>query len=194
MHAVRPGDAVFFYFCGFGRLPTQLQDCPEDAVQAIKRLRGDYILPCDFETAGAIDSDFLHAHLVRPLPPSARLTALFNCVVEHTALGLPFKYSHPADAPAPKALVRQPHPPANVIVFGWDREYANPRHRMYLTHTPSNLLGNYWAAAMDNAVRSKGTPTLGDVFGYLQSCTQELVMLPFVACAREVSMNDALVI
>ncbi|PIA16499.1 hypothetical protein COEREDRAFT_36409, partial [Coemansia reversa NRRL 1564] len=74
MRAVRPGDTVFFYFCGFGRLPTQLQDCPDDTIEDIKRIHGDYILPCDFESAGAIDSEFLHAHLVRALPPSVRLT------------------------------------------------------------------------------------------------------------------------
>ncbi|KAI9506028.1 hypothetical protein BX070DRAFT_184824, partial [Coemansia spiralis] len=93
MREVRPNDSVFFYYCGFGRLPLQLTDSRSEVLSEIRRLREDYILPCDFEQHGAIDSTYLRKHLVRQLPPSARLTALFNSVVNDTGLGVPYKYA-----------------------------------------------------------------------------------------------------
>ncbi|KAJ2004016.1 Ca(2+)-dependent cysteine protease [Coemansia thaxteri] len=93
MAAVRPNDSVFFYFCGFGRLPSQLQDKRSEVLSSIRRLRADYILPVDFEQCGPIDASYLHHHMVHRLPASARLTALFNCIVNETGLGVPYKYT-----------------------------------------------------------------------------------------------------
>ncbi|KAJ1878120.1 hypothetical protein LPJ71_011062, partial [Coemansia sp. S17] len=82
----------------------------------------------------------------------------------------------------------------DIIVFGWDRDYANPKHKKYLAQTPSNHLGSYWAAAMESALRNKSKATFGDILHYLQGSTKELVMMPFVATGRKISMDEEFVI
>ncbi|KAJ1820070.1 Ca(2+)-dependent cysteine protease [Coemansia sp. RSA 2598] len=240
MHKVQPNDSVFFYFCGFGRLPMQALDRRGDAVAAIRRLRSDYILPSDFETAGAIDSAYLKKYLVRHLPQSARLTALFNCIVSDTGLGIPYKYANPSGTavltnaiaggnlfeagmsvnPASNAsfgdlsqrfetnfMQQYPQAPmttdaeaeemarirqstGDIIVFGWDRDYTNPKHRSYLTHTPSNQLGAFWGAAMESALRSRPRATFADVLTYLQGSSKKIVMMPFIASGRKIRMDE----
>ncbi|KAJ1895968.1 Ca(2+)-dependent cysteine protease [Kickxella alabastrina] len=239
MREVRPNDSVFFYYCGFGKLPMQVQDKRSETLSAIRRLRSDYILPGDFETAGAIDAAYLHKYLVRQLPQSARLTALLNCIVNETGLGVPYKYTQPngmavlTNAIAGSNLfeanvgvnpgsnasfgdlsqrfetnLMQQYPQGSptvdpetemsrlqqssgdIVVFSWDRDYANPNHRNYLSHTPSNQLGNYWGAAMESALRDKPKPTYGDMLGYLHDSTKSLVMLPFIASGRKISMSE----
>ncbi|KAJ2427138.1 hypothetical protein GGF47_001890 [Coemansia sp. RSA 2524] len=237
MREVQPNDAVFFYYCGFGRLPSQLREKRSEVLSGIRRLRSDYILPSDFEQAGAIDTEYLHRHLVRQLPPSARLTALFNCIVHETGLGVPYKYAHSNGVPvltnaiagsnlfeanmklqAPNAsyndmsqrlessLIQQQQQQAagalariqkssgDIIVFGWARDYANPEYKKSLSQTPSNQLGNYWAAAMENAMRTHGASSFGDVLAYLHAHTRDLTMLPFIACGRKVSMDEKFII
>ncbi|KAJ1753342.1 hypothetical protein LPJ79_000429 [Coemansia sp. RSA 1821] len=243
MRDVRPNDAVFFYFCGFGRLPAQLKERRSEVLSGIRRLRCDYILPSDFEYAGAIDAEYLHRYLVHQLPPSARLTALFNCVVCETGLGVPYKYPHLNGVPvltnaiagsnlfeagmranAPNAsysdlsqrlensliqqqqqqqqstgaesdtLARIRKSSGDILVFGWDRDFSNPEYKKYLAQTPSNQLGSFWAAAMENAMRTRGYSTFGDILGYLQTHTRDLVMLPFIACGRKIDMQERFVI
>ncbi|KAJ2757955.1 Ca(2+)-dependent cysteine protease, partial [Coemansia nantahalensis] len=213
-----------------------VQDKRTETLAAIRRLRSDYILPSDFEAAGAIDAAYLHKTLVQALPRSARLTALFNCIISETGLGVPYKYSSTTGTPVltnaiaggnlfeagvkaghagtasygdlsqrletvlkqqqagGDALDRIRQSSGDIIVFGWDRDYANPKHKRYLSHTPSNQLGTYWAAAMENAVASRGVPTFGAILGYLRTTTDELAMLPFVACGRKIAMDDEFVI
>ncbi|KAJ2348844.1 Ca(2+)-dependent cysteine protease [Coemansia sp. RSA 2618] len=240
MREVQPNDAVFFYYCGFGRLPMQLRERRSEVLSGIRRLRCDYILPSDFEMAGAIDAEYLHRYLVRQLPQSARLTALFNSIVHETGLGVPYKYAHSNGVPvltnaiagsnlfeagmklqAPNAslndlsqrlessliqqqqqhqgadadvLARIQRSSGDIIVFGWDRDYGNPEYKKCLSQTPSNQLGNYWAAAMENALRSRGASTFGDVLAYLQAHTRDLTMLPFIACGRKISMDEQFII
>ncbi|KAJ2705521.1 Ca(2+)-dependent cysteine protease [Coemansia sp. IMI 203386] len=243
MREVRPNDSVFFYFCGFGRLPVQVLDRRTDAVMAIRKLRSDFILPSDFESTGAVDSAYLKKYLVRQLPQSARLTALFNCIVNDTGLGVPYKYSDPSSGTAmltnaiagsnlfeaglnfnqaPNAsfgdlsqrfetslMQQQQHPHASmttdaeaeemsrirqssgdIIVFAWDRDYANPKHKNYLSHTPSNQFGAFWGAAMESALRARPRATFGDVLTYLQSSSKKIVMLPFIASGRKIRMDE----
>ncbi|KAJ2455718.1 Ca(2+)-dependent cysteine protease [Coemansia sp. RSA 2336] len=238
MRDVRPNDAVFFYFCGFGRLPAQLKERRSEVLSGIRRLRCDYILPSDFEYAGAIDAEYLHRYLVHQLPPSARLTALFNCVVCETGLGVPYKYPHLNGVPVltnaiagsnlfeagmanasnasyndlsqrlensliqqqqnmggeSDALSRIRKSSGDIVVFGWDRDFSNPEYKKYLVQTPSNQLGSFWAAAMENAMRTRGYSTFGDILGYLQTHTRDLVMLPFIACGRKIDMQERFVI
>ncbi|KAJ2334031.1 Ca(2+)-dependent cysteine protease [Coemansia sp. RSA 2681] len=254
MGSVRPNDSVFFYFCGFGRLPSQLLDRRSEVLSAIRRLRADYILPADFEQYGAIDATYLHHQLVQKLPPSARLTALFNCIVNETGMGVPYKYTTNGMAVLTNAIAgsnlfeagakmtqqnvtgsfgdlsqrfetslmqqqtqqcaqhqHQQQPLAaggladeevsrlkqssgDIIVFGWDRDYSNPKHKKYLSQTPSNHLGSYWAAAMEGALRNKNRATFGDILHYLKSSTNELVMMPFVATGRKISMDEEFII
>ncbi|KAJ2625742.1 hypothetical protein GGF44_005167, partial [Coemansia sp. RSA 1694] len=82
----------------------------------------------------------------------------------------------------------------DIIVFGWDRDYSNPKHKKYLSQTPSNHLGSYWAAAMEGALRNKNRATFGDILHYLKSSTNELVMMPFVATGRKISMDEEFII
>ncbi|KAJ2566898.1 Ca(2+)-dependent cysteine protease [Coemansia sp. RSA 1813] len=251
MRDVRPNDSVFFYFCGFGRLPMQLAEEHTDALSSIRRLREDFILPCDFEDHGAISSSYLHKHLVGHLPRSARLTALFNCIVNDTGLGVPYKYIHSngravltsaiagnnlfeagmklGHAPLSvtgsfgdltqrfeTSLMQQQQQAAgggggggggktdretdemdrirqssgDIIVFGWDRNYTDPRYKKYMAQTPSNMLCSYWAAAMEDTQRTKGRVTFGDVLGSLQNKTKDIAMMPFVASGRKISMDE----
>ncbi|KAJ2848705.1 Ca(2+)-dependent cysteine protease [Coemansia brasiliensis] len=239
MRDVRPNDAVFFYFCGFGRLPVQLKERRSEVLSGIRRLRCDYILPSDFEYAGAIDAEYLHRHLVHQLPPSARLTALFNCIVCETGLGVPYKYPHLNGVPVltnaiagsnlfeaemrinasngsysdlsqrlENSLIQQQQnmgaesdtltrirkSSGDILVFGWDRDFSNPEYKKCLVQTPSNQLGSFWAAAMENSIRTRGYATFGDILGYLQTHTQDLVMLPFIACGRKIDMQERFVI
>ncbi|KAJ2732935.1 Ca(2+)-dependent cysteine protease [Coemansia sp. BCRC 34962] len=249
MSNVRPNDSVFFYFCGFGRLPSQVLERRSEVLSGIRRLRADYILPADFEQYGAIDANYLHHHLVHNLPPSARLTAVFNCIVNDTGMGLPYKYTtngrtvltnviagsnlfeagarmaqdvtgsfgdlsqrfetslmeqqkqqcaqHQPQAGsglADEEMSRLKQSTGDIIVFGWDRDYSNPKHKKYLSQTPSNHLGSYWAAAMESALRNKNRATFGDILHYMQGSTKELVMMPFVATGRKISMDEEFVI
>ncbi|KAJ2156416.1 Ca(2+)-dependent cysteine protease [Coemansia sp. RSA 552] len=251
MSQVKPNDAVFFYFCGFGHLPYQLRDRRTEVLGAIRHLRCDYILPSDFECMGAIDAEYLHHFLVRQLPSSARLTALFNCIINETGLGVPYKYTHLNGGPVltnaiagknlfeagmnlnqmstasfgdlsqrlessliqqqqrrrqqqssgsagalvtAEDIVRIRQSSGDIIVFGWDRNFKDPEYKKSLGQTPSNQLGSYWAAAMENAINTKGKATFGDVISYMEGVTKDLVMLPFVACGRKIRMDEVLVI
>ncbi|KAJ2849185.1 Ca(2+)-dependent cysteine protease [Coemansia erecta] len=241
MRDVRPNDSVFFYFCGFGRLPMQLAEDHTETLASIRKLREDFVLPCDFETHGAISASYLHKHLVGHLPRSARLTVLFNCIVNDTGLGVPYKYIHAngravltsaiagnnlfeagmklGHAPSANgsfsdltqrfetSLIQQQaaggkadresdemdrirQSSGDIVVFGWDRNYADPRYKRYMAHTPSNMLCSYWAAAMEDTQRAKGRVTFGDLLGSLQSKTKDIVMMPFVASGRKISMDE----
>ncbi|KAJ1788616.1 Ca(2+)-dependent cysteine protease [Coemansia sp. RSA 2399] len=241
MRDVRPNDSVFFYFCGFGRLPMQLAEEHTETLSSIRKLREDFVLPCDFENHGAISSSYLHKHLVGHLPRSARLTVLFNCIVNDTGLGIPYKYIHTngravltsaiAGNNLFEAGMKLGHAPSingsfgdltqrfetsliqqqaaggkadretdemdrirqssgDIVVFGWDRNYADPRYKRYMAHTPSNMLCSYWAAAMEDTQRTKGRVTFGDLLGSLQSKTKDIVMMPFVASGRKISMDE----
>jgi hypothetical protein len=54
------------------------------------------ICPVDYQQAGMISDDELHAILCRNLPAGCRLTAIFDCCHSGSALDLPFtyRYSH----------------------------------------------------------------------------------------------------
>ncbi|KAJ2520370.1 Ca(2+)-dependent cysteine protease, partial [Coemansia sp. RSA 1939] len=249
MHGLQPNDSVFFYYCGFGRLPIQLAEDHTEALSSIRRLREDLILPCDFEQHGAISSTYLQKHLVCGLPQSTRLTAIFNCIANDTVLGVPYKYVHSNGCAVltsaiagnnlfeaemklgnaslttgsfgdlsqrfetslmqqqqqQQALVmgsgnrtdqtasdmdRIRQLSGDIIVFGWDRSYADPRCKNYMAQTPSTMLSTYWMTAMDTIHRSKGQVTFGDLLGSLQNSSKDIVMMPFIASGRKLSMDE----
>lgn len=242
MSKVKSNDSVFFYFCGFGgRLPSQVLDVKSEVTAGIRNLRADFILPRDFEMAGAIDSRYLYKYLVRQLPSSARLTAVFDCVISDTGLGVPYKYTTVSDMKpvltnviaggnlfeagmnlaqkhsgnssgelsqrlentirqqrrehsSDEELNRLEKSCGDIIVFGWDRNYSNPDYKKYLLHTPSNQLGAFWSAAMENGLNSKQKNTFGDILTYLKDRSSDLVMMPFVATGRKISMDEDFVI
>ncbi|EFE42562.1 WW domain protein [Trichophyton verrucosum HKI 0517] len=86
----QPNDSLFFHFSG----------TPSIIAQFLSRLYpamipgfDEVIYPVDFQTAGHIVDDDMHAIMVRPLQPGVRLTAIFDSCHSGTALDLPFQYS-----------------------------------------------------------------------------------------------------
>ena len=67
----RVNDSYFFHYSGHG---GQMQDKDGDEADGYD----ETILPVDYEQAGQIVDDEMHAIMVRPLPPGVRLTALFD--------------------------------------------------------------------------------------------------------------------
>ena len=82
----RPGDALFFHYSGHGGQARATEGDEADGYN-------ETILPLDFQTAGQMEDDELHARLVRPLPMGCRLTALFDSCHSGTALDLPYVYA-----------------------------------------------------------------------------------------------------
>lgn len=82
----QPGDALFFHYSGHGGQAKATQGDEADGYN-------ETILPVDFEVAGQMEDDELHAIMVRPLPIGCRLTALFDSCHSGTALDLPYVYS-----------------------------------------------------------------------------------------------------
>ncbi|KAJ1516734.1 Ca(2+)-dependent cysteine protease [Coelomomyces lativittatus] len=80
-----PGDSLFFHFSGHGGQQRDFNGDEEDNSD-------ETILPLDFQKAGMIVDDEIHAILVKPLPPGVRLTALFDSCHSGTAMDLPYVY------------------------------------------------------------------------------------------------------
>ncbi|KAA8494504.1 Metacaspase-1 [Porphyridium purpureum] len=80
---VTAGDSLFFHFSGHG---SQVRDTNGDEEDGYD----ETILPVDFQRAGQIVDDELHAILVKPLPAGARLTALIDACHSGTGLDLPY--------------------------------------------------------------------------------------------------------
>lgn len=80
------GDALFFHYSGHGGQAKATQGDEADGYN-------ETVLPLDFERAGQMEDDELHAIMVRPLPIGCRLTALFDSCHSGTALDLPYVYS-----------------------------------------------------------------------------------------------------
>ncbi|PKI83633.1 Mca1p [Malassezia vespertilionis] len=86
VHDAAPGDALFFHYSGHGGQERAVEPDEEDGYN-------ETILPLDYDRAGQIPDDELHARMVRPLPVGCRLTALFDSCHSGTALDLPYVYS-----------------------------------------------------------------------------------------------------
>ncbi|KAJ1656894.1 Ca(2+)-dependent cysteine protease [Dispira simplex] len=83
----RANDSFFFHFSGHG---SQVVDTSGDEIDGYD----ETILPVDHRTTGQIVDDDMNSIMVRPLPPGARLTAIFDSCHSGTALDLPFVYDH----------------------------------------------------------------------------------------------------
>ncbi|ORZ39357.1 caspase domain-domain-containing protein [Catenaria anguillulae PL171] len=75
VQGAKPGDSLFVHFSGHGMFAIFLT-----------------ILPLDFERAGQITDDELHAVLTKNLPEGVRLTCIFDSCHSGTALDLPIVY------------------------------------------------------------------------------------------------------
>merc|ERR1712217_638410 len=77
------GDELFFHFSGHG---GQQVDRSGDEASG----KDQTLIPCDFQTAGQITDDDLHAHLVEHLPKGCRLVVILDCCHSGSALDLRF--------------------------------------------------------------------------------------------------------
>ncbi|BAO40688.1 metacaspase-1 [Kluyveromyces marxianus] len=91
----QPNDALFFHYSGHGGQTKDLDGDEEDGMD-------DVIYPVDFQVAGPIIDDEMHAIMVTPLQPGVRLTALFDSCHSGTVLDLPYTYST-------KGVVKEPN-------------------------------------------------------------------------------------
>ncbi|CAG8600243.1 3288_t:CDS:2 [Paraglomus occultum] len=90
-----PNDSFFLHFSGHGGQKRDNDGDEEDGYD-------ETIMPLDFQTAGEIVDDEMHAILVRPLPAGCRLTVIFDSCHSGTALDLPYVYST-------KGLIKEPN-------------------------------------------------------------------------------------
>ncbi|QLL30893.1 hypothetical protein HG536_0A07080 [Torulaspora globosa] len=91
----RPNDSLFFHYSGHGGQTKDLDGDEDDGMD-------DVIYPLDFESQGYLVDDVMHDIMVKPLPPGARLTALFDSCHSGTVLDLPYTYST-------KGVVKEPN-------------------------------------------------------------------------------------
>ncbi|KAF0694842.1 Aste57867_14306 [Aphanomyces stellatus] len=82
----RPGDSLFLHYSGHG---SQQKDEDGDEADGMD----ETICPVDYDTAGMITDDEMHAILCAPLPAGVKLTAIFDCCHSGSALDLPFMYT-----------------------------------------------------------------------------------------------------
>lgn len=78
------GDELFLHYSGHG---GQQQDKDGDEQGG----KDDTLIPCDFQSAGQITDDELHAHIVEPLPKGVKMWVILDCCHSGTALDLPYK-------------------------------------------------------------------------------------------------------
>ncbi|KAF9042934.1 peptidase C14, caspase domain-containing protein [Panaeolus papilionaceus] len=82
----RMHDSLFFHYSGHG---GQVDDESGQELDG----KDEVIFPMDFKEAGDIIDDDLFKTLVEPLPPGARLTAVFDACHSGTVLDLPYLHS-----------------------------------------------------------------------------------------------------
>lgn len=83
---VQSGDSLFLHYSGHGGSVKDLDGDEEDGMD-------ETLIPVDYETAGQILDDDLHALLVAGLPQGVRLTAIMDCCHSGSVLDLPFTYA-----------------------------------------------------------------------------------------------------
>ena len=91
----RQNDALFFHYSGHGGLTQDLDGDEESGYDSV-------IYPVDFQTAGQIVDDEIHAIMVKSLPQGVRLTALFDSCHSGSVLDLPYTYST-------KGVIKEPN-------------------------------------------------------------------------------------
>lgn len=93
----QPNDSLFFHYSGHGGQTKDMDGDEEDGFDEV-------IYPVDYETAGHIVDDDMHAIMVRALPPGCRLTAIFDSCHSGSALDLPYIYSTEGKVKEPNLL------------------------------------------------------------------------------------------
>ncbi|KAF8699301.1 Peptidase C14, partial [Rhizoctonia solani] len=92
-----PNDSLFFHYSGHGGQTKDLDGDEADGYDEV-------IYPMDFEHAGHIVDDDMHAIMVKPLPAGCRLTAIFDSCHSGSALDLPYIYSTEGKIKEPNLL------------------------------------------------------------------------------------------
>jgi len=82
----KSGDSLFLHYSGHG---GNVEDKDGDEVDG----RDETLIPVDYESAGQIVDDDLHALLVAGLPAGVRLTAVMDCCHSGSVLDLPYTYA-----------------------------------------------------------------------------------------------------
>ncbi|CAE6424256.1 unnamed protein product [Rhizoctonia solani] len=93
----QPNDSLFFHYSGHGGQTKDLDGDEADGYDEV-------IYPMDFEHAGHIVDDDMHAIMVKPLPEGCRLTAIFDSCHSGSALDLPYIYSTEGKIKEPNLL------------------------------------------------------------------------------------------
>ncbi|CAE6447138.1 unnamed protein product [Rhizoctonia solani] len=93
----QPNDSLFFHYSGHGGQTKDLDGDEGDGYDEV-------IYPMDFEHAGHIVDDDMHAIMVKPLPEGCRLTAIFDSCHSGSALDLPYIYSTEGKIKEPNLL------------------------------------------------------------------------------------------
>ncbi|PWN54092.1 hypothetical protein IE53DRAFT_383344 [Violaceomyces palustris] len=97
VRGAQPGDALFLHYSGHGGQAKASQGDEADGYN-------ETIIPLDYEQAGQMEDDELHAILVRPLPIGCRLFAVFDSCHSGTVLDLPYVYSTSGNIKEPNVM------------------------------------------------------------------------------------------
>ncbi|TKY89388.1 hypothetical protein EX895_001919 [Sporisorium graminicola] len=97
VRGAQPGDALFFHYSGHGGQAKATQGDEADGYN-------ETIIPVDYQQAGQMEDDELHAIMVRPLPVGCRLTAIFDSCHSGTALDLPYVYTTSGNVKEPNVI------------------------------------------------------------------------------------------
>lgn len=82
----KAGDSLFLHYSGHG---SHQKDTDGDEGDG----EDETICPVDYDTAGMIVDDDIHALVCKPLPAGVKLTAIFDCCHSGSAMDLPFTYT-----------------------------------------------------------------------------------------------------
>ncbi|KAI9204859.1 peptidase C14, caspase domain-containing protein [Polychytrium aggregatum] len=81
----RPGDHLFFHYSGHGATQKNLDGTEASGFD-------ETLVPVDYERAGQIVDDDVHAILCKPLPQGCNLVAFMDCCHSGTVFDLPYTY------------------------------------------------------------------------------------------------------
>jgi len=107
----QPNDSLFFHYSGHG---GQVKDRDGDEIDGWDEV----IYPLDYQKAGSIVDDLMHALMVKPLPTGCRLTALFDSCHSGSILDLPYLYhtnGRTKGSQVKRGHIKEKSTPADVI-------------------------------------------------------------------------------
>mmetsp|Transcript_16322 Transcript_16322/g.39051 ORF Transcript_16322/g.39051 Transcript_16322/m.39051 type:complete len:346 (-) Transcript_16322:138-1175(-) len=89
-NGAKAGDSLILHYSGHGGSVKDEDGDEEDGMD-------ETLIPVDYQKAGHIVDDEIHAVLVRGLPKGVRLTAIMDCCHSESMLDLPFVYTVDGD-------------------------------------------------------------------------------------------------